>query len=190
MSSATTLQGGFADAAPDAARAFRAAMTAMARPGTIVDMAGAMPPAPISVAAATLLLTLADRETPLYLAGRHDTPEMRAWLTFHTSAPLVAAADAMFALGDWATLQPLDGYAIGRADYPDRSATLIVECVDLSPDGAQLTGPGIKGSAQLSLPEVAAFQANAALYPLGLDFFFTAGTQLAALPRTSKVRAA
>lgn len=190
MVATNALQGGFAAPAPDAARSFRAAMNAMARPGTIVQMTGAAPPEPLSVAAATLLLTLADRETPLHLAGTHDTPALRDWITFHTSAPLVSAPDAMFALGTWQALQPLEEYAIGRADYPDRSATLIVESDALSATGAHLSGSGIKDSAFLSLPAITPFQANAALFPLGLDFFFTAGAQLAALPRTTKVEAA
>ena len=39
----------------------------------------------------------------------------------------------------------------------------------------------------LSLPEVPAFQANSAMFPLGLDFIFTCGDRLAALPRTTEV---
>ena len=57
---ADALTGGFADAPRDAARAFRAALNALARPGRIEMLAGAVPPAPLSVAAGTLLLTLAD----------------------------------------------------------------------------------------------------------------------------------
>jgi alpha-D-ribose 1-methylphosphonate 5-triphosphate synthase subunit PhnH len=41
--------------------------------------------------------------------------------------------------------------------------------------------------AALSLPEVAAFQANARAFPLGLDFLFTCGDRLAALPRSTRV---
>ncbi len=58
----------------------------------------------------------------------------------------------------------------------------------LQEDGAVLTGPGIKTTARLNLPEVAAFRANRALFPLGLDFFFTCGNRLAALPRSTVVR--
>ncbi|MEO0766502.1 MAG: phosphonate C-P lyase system protein PhnH, partial [Pseudomonadota bacterium] len=32
-----------------------------------------------------------------------------------------------------------------------------------------------------------AFQRNAMLFPLGLDFMFTSGAQIAALPRSTKV---
>ncbi len=53
-------------------------------------------------------------------------------------------------------------YPIGTSEYPDRSANL-------------------------SLPETQAFQDNAALFPLGLDFFFTSGVRIAALLRSTKV---
>lgn len=184
-----SLAGGFSDPPIESARAFRATLEAMARPGTIRRIEGAGAPAPVSPAAATLLLTLCDGDTPLHLAPGHDGADIRAWVTFHTGAPLVARGAARFALGAWPALAPLDDYARGTADYPDRSATLIVECAALRPEGARLTGPGIRDAAHLSLPEVAAFRDNAALFPLGLDFFFTAGTQLAALPRTTRVEA-
>ena len=184
---AAALTGGFADTPLEAARAFRACLEAMARPGTIRPVAGAAPPAPVSPAAGVVLLTLCDPETPLWLAPGHDTAEIRDWVSFHTGAPLAAPGEAAFALGGWPALQPLDAYRVGRPDYPDRSATLIVECDRLEPAGARLTGPGIRRAALLSLPEVAAFRRNAALFPLGLDFFFTAGDRLAALPRTTRV---
>jgi alpha-D-ribose 1-methylphosphonate 5-triphosphate synthase subunit PhnH len=38
------------------------------------------------------------------------------------------------------------------------------------------------------LPETAAFADNRALFPLGLDFIFTCGADVAALPRTTEVR--
>lgn len=184
---ATHFAGGFTDAPVDAAHAFRAAMTVMARPGEIRTLSGAQAPAPLSEAAATLLLTLSDPETKVHLAGEADTPEVRGWLTFHTGAPLVDANEADFIIGTWAALTPLSAYKIGTSEYPDRSATLIVECAELSQSGATLTGPGIKNTAQLSLPDVEALRANAMLYPLGLDFFFTSGTQVAALPRSTQI---
>ncbi len=180
------LEGGFNDVPVQAAQAFRAVMTAMARPGDIVQVCGAQPPAPMSVAAGAVVLTLCDPETPIYLAGSHDTEQVRAWISFHTGAPCVAAHDAVFALGVWDDL-PLGAFSIGRAEYPDRSATLIVDSAHLANEGAVLRGPGIDGTARLSLPETRAFQQNAALFPLGLDFLFTCDTRLAALPRTTRV---
>ncbi len=185
---ADALKGGFADAPVDAAHGFRAAMNAMARPGYIETLRGAVPPAPVSVAAGSLLLTLCDPETPLYLAGAHDCQDMRDWVAFHIGAPVVARQEALFVLGAWDAVLPLEGYALGTSEYPDQSATLIVEMDALGGGGAILRGPGIKDTATLSLPDdISLFQRNATLFPLGLDFFFTAGDQVAALPRTTKV---
>jgi alpha-D-ribose 1-methylphosphonate 5-triphosphate synthase subunit PhnH len=181
------LEGGFADPARDGARAFRAALQAMARPGRIETVAPLAPPAPCSVAAAALILTLCDTTTPLYLAPGHDDAAVRGWITFHTGAPFVAAEVAMFGLGTWAALSPVDRFAIGTPAYPDRSATLIVEMDRLSDQGATLKGPGIKERAQLSLPEIAAFQDNRRRFPLGFDCYFTCRDRLAGLPRSCRV---
>jgi len=181
------LTGGFADAPVEAARAFRAALDALARPGRIATLRGAVPPAPLSVAAGVLLLTLADQTTPLHLAGAWDSAAVRGWITFHCGAPLVGPAEAVFAVGDWAALHPLGRFSVGRADYPDRAATLIVEVAVLEAAGMRLSGPGIDGVAHLSLPEVAAFRANRALFPLGFDTFLTCGDRLAGLPRSTRV---
>lgn len=184
---ADALTGGFRDAPVDAARAFRAAMNAMARPGRIEMIVGAEPPAPLSSAAGALILTLCDAETPVFLAGARDCAAVRDWLTFHTGAPVAARESAVFAIGTWHDLLPLEDYAIGTSEYPDRAATLIVEMDDLTASGAQLRGPGIQDVAMLSLPELDAFRLNARAFPLGLDFFFTCETRVAALPRTTRV---
>ncbi|MGR3472748.1 MAG: phosphonate C-P lyase system protein PhnH [Sulfitobacter sp.] len=181
-----SLTGGFRDAPKDAAFAFRAVMNAMAKPGEINSVTGAEPPAGLSIAAGVVLLTLCDPETPLYLAPGFDRPEVRDWITFHTGAPFAPANAAHFALGAWDDL-PRGDFPLGTAAYPDRSATLIVEVDDLQAKGATLTGPGIRDRTALSLPERAAFQQNAALFPRGLDFIFTCGDRLAALPRSTKV---
>lgn len=187
QSTSDAVGGGFVDAPRDAALAFRAALQAMARPGRIETVTGAVPPAPASTAAGALLLTLCDPETGVYLAGDHDTPDLRQWITFHCGAPLVGPAQADFALGTWDALQPVGAFRIGTAEYPDRSATLIVEVERLEPAGARLTGPGIQKEAALSLPEIAAFQANRARFPLGFDCYFTCGDRLAGLPRSTNV---
>lgn len=181
------LDGGFADAPVDAARAFRALMQAMARPGRIETLATARPPVPVSRAAGTLILTLCDAEAGLHLAGRHDTQAVRDWVTFHTGAPTVAAEQAQFALGDWEALLPLSRFPIGTPEYPDRSATLIVEMPRLAAEGITLSGPGIARRAALHLPDPDAMRANAARFPLGLDFFLTCNDRVTALPRSTRV---
>ena len=183
------LTGGFTDPARQSAHAFRALLEAMARPGRIHQVAGALPPAPLSIAAGVTLLTLADATTPLHLAGGCDREELRGWIAFHCGSPLVGPEEAQFVLGAWEDLHPLSRFRTGEPAYPDRSATLIVEMPQLTATGARLTGPGIERDAQLSLPETAAFQANRALFPLGFDVILTCGDTLAALPRSTRVEA-
>lgn len=186
---AHALEGGFTDPSTQSARVFRSVMEAMARPGTLHKVAGVTPPRPLSPAAGAVLMTLCDTSTPLHLAGPWDTPGVREWIAFHTGAPIAGPGTCTFAVGPWAALGALSNYPIGTPDYPDRSATLIVECETLEARGATLRGPGIKSTAELSLPEVAAFVRNAGAYPLGVDFLFTCGDRVAALPRSTKITA-
>lgn len=186
----TSLAGGFVDPAVQSAEGFRALLESMARPGRIHRVTGALPPAPIPVAAGVALLVLCDDTTSLHLASDFDTPAARDWITFHTGAPLVGANDAQFALGSWTGLQPVDRFAPGDPAWPDRSATLIVALPRLVNDGPWLTGPGIEQGIRLSLPETATFQANRALFPLGFDVILTCGDLMAALPRSTRVEEA
>ena len=182
----SVLDGGFADPARDGARSFRAVLEAMARPGTEVAPEAARGPAPMSPAAAAVLLTLVDGDTPLHLAGAHDCEAVRRWVAFHCAAPLVAAEEAVFVLGCWDALLPLDRFAIGTPDYPDRSATLIVD--DPRPgQPVTLSGPGIRGTAAARLPDLAAFAANHHRFPLGWDAILARGARLMAVPRSTAV---
>ena len=181
---AASLAGGFADTSLEAARAFRVVMNVMARPGRVETLDFASPPKPLSPAAGALLLTLCDSDTPVHLAPDRDTDDIRAWIAFHAGAPQAAPGEAVFATGTWEALQPLDRFPHGLPDYPDRSATLIVEMPSLAAEGAVLYGPGIRDCAHLSLPEIEAFRRNQSLFPRGLDFFFACETQIAALPRS------
>ena len=187
------LEGGFADTPRQSAVAFRAALDALARPGRIREITGAKPPDGLSVAAGVLLLTLADAETPLWLPERLRDGAVAEWLRFHANAPQAAGrGQAMFAAGRWEELLPLEDWPAGEPAYPDRAATLIVEVAALAGGPVlELSGPGIDGRARLApiLPEGAAevLRVNAARFPLGLDFFFTAGGQVAALPRSTRI---
>lgn len=182
----SSLSGGFTDPPHESAKAFRGIMRAMACPGTICDVAGAVPPNPLSVAAGTVLITLVDHDTGVNLAGPYNTPAVGDWIKFQTGARLVAPADAQFVMGHWEDID-LSNLSVGTAEYPDRSATVIVDMPVLEASGATLKGPGIQNVVRLNLPDLETFQRNAALFPLGLDFMFTCGSQIAALPRSTKV---
>jgi alpha-D-ribose 1-methylphosphonate 5-triphosphate synthase subunit PhnH len=190
----TVFEGGFAAPVPQAQTAFRAVMTAMAHPGRVVDLGdGLVPPTPLSPAAAAVLLSLTDPETPVWYEAA--PPEVADWLRFHTGAPSVDQAErADFALlRAGSDVAKWRDFATGTATDPHRSATLVlpVEAFEGGP-GLVLRGPGIDGSARiapLGLPTgfVAAMAANGALFPLGFDLLLTSGTRLLALPRTTRI---
>ena len=170
-----------------AARVFRQALEAMADPGAIVTLPDCPAPAPLSPAAGALVVALADETTPIHLAGGHNTRAVRGWLRERLGAKLVTAQEAELAIGTWESLSPVGRFGTGSADAPESSATLIVELDMLKPEGALLLGAD-GAERPLSLPETDAFVENAALSPLGLDFFLTSGTLMAALPRGAQVR--
>lgn len=185
------LAAGFADAPHDSQRVFRAVLDAYSHPGRIIAMPAAVEaPGKLCPASTAFLLTLVDRETPLWLAPPFDFEEVRDFARFHTGAPTVsdrgAATFALLTTDD----QPLfDGFAIGSDPYPDRSATLVIQVPALAGGPARtLKGPGIDGKTTTSvagLPENfwRDWSANRALFPCGVDVVFAAGSELLALPR-------
>ncbi len=194
---ASHIEGGFAEPVLDAQAAFRAVMDAMARPGTASTLAGkATPPAPLSATAATVALTLCDHDTPVWLdPALKGSAAVTAWLGFHTGAPLASTpAEAHFALvADTATLIALENFAQGSQDYPDRSATLILQ-VDSLDGGAplRLEGPGIETVATLAptpMPRhfVEQWRQNSGRFPRGVDLVLAAPGKLACLPRTTRI---
>ncbi len=184
---------GFGNLVLDSQACFRAALEAMSRPGTVRTIAPQIEaPAPLDPATMALALTLLDADTRVWLDGPTDTEAVRGALRFHCGASLDAdpgAAD--FALiTDGGRCPPLDSFVIGDDQYPDRSATVILQ-VDALDGGAPgtLCGPGVDGAIAFAprglAPDFAArWAANHALFPLGVDLFLTAGRQLVGLPRS------
>jgi alpha-D-ribose 1-methylphosphonate 5-triphosphate synthase subunit PhnH len=193
----TDIAPGLADPSHDAQRLFRAVLDGFSHPGRIVGLP--QPPAgvgPLSAAATAFVLTLVDRDTPLWLAPAFDVAAVRDFVRFHTGAPLAASeGEALFAVLTPDRAPMLDGFAVGSDPYPDRSATLIVEVPSLSNGPARtLRGPGIQDRALshiAGLPDTfwGEWKANHALFPCGVDVVFTAGTELLALPRSVVVEA-
>jgi alpha-D-ribose 1-methylphosphonate 5-triphosphate synthase subunit PhnH len=192
MNALSNLAPGLADPSHDAQQLFRAILAAASHPGRIVSLPAApVGPGSLSCAAAAYLLTLADRDTPVWLADDFDRPEVRDFLRFHAGAPIVAVrGDAAFAVLAATTPLPFEGFAIGSDAYPDRSATLVIDVPDLRGGPTRdWRGPGIEDRAHVAIagmPE--AFWQNCAnnhaLFPCGVDLVFTAGTELCALPRS------
>jgi alpha-D-ribose 1-methylphosphonate 5-triphosphate synthase subunit PhnH len=186
----------FANPVFESQATFRSVLHAMASPGRIVETGEALaPPPPLGRAAAAALLTLADFETPLWIAPSFAGSEVGTYLKFHTGAPLAAAPEnAAFALAD-AENDVLDfkSFSQGTPEYPDRSTTLILQVRRLaSGAGLRLVGPGVRGSAELDVAPLPAdflaqWAANHASFPLGIDLILAAGSRLAALPRSVAV---
>ena len=191
----STLAAGFADISHDSQRVFRAVLDAFSHPGRIVAVPAAVETAgALSVAATAFVLTLVDRETPIWLAPEFDTADVRDFVRFHTGAPIVAGTEgAIFGLATPARQPMFDGFAIGSDPYPDRSATLVIQVPALRGGPAlTLRGPGNDGSVTASiagLPESfwSEWTANRALFPCGVDVVFAAGSELLALPRSIAV---
>lgn len=190
---AAPLDGAFADPPQQAARCFRRVLDAMARPGTVHDVPGVVPPPELSAAAGAVLLVLCDADTRLWLPRRLAGSAVERWLAFHTNLqPVSERSQADFALGRWEDLAGLADWPAGTPDHPDRSATLIVE-LDALEGGPELrlSGPGVKGTRPFAptLPAGAALELAAShrRFPLGLDLLLAAGERIAGLPRSTAI---
>jgi alpha-D-ribose 1-methylphosphonate 5-triphosphate synthase subunit PhnH len=169
----------------------------MARPGSvqrIVPMAGA--PDIMMRGTAAIALTLFDHDTPLWLdAGMTESSDVVKWLKFHTGAPVIQDSSiASFALiSDGALLPPLERFALGTSEYPDRSTTVIIQVESLDRGHAfELRGPGIDGVATLrgAIRPADLFERlrfNETLFPRGIDLVLVAGDAVVAIPRTTRV---
>jgi len=188
---------GFADPVFDAQAVFRGLQEALARPGLpqIITRRDQGAVEGLSPAAAAILLSLADYTTPVWLAHGNEHPAA-PWLAFHTgartAAKVVDAQFAVLALGAAAPL--LNDFAAGEDCYPDRSATLIVECRDfIYGTKVRLSGPGIRDTVEIAprglRPSFWTEMAdNAVRFPLGVDVFLTAADSVIGLPRSSRIQ--
>lgn len=184
---------GFADPPLAAQACFRHLLAAMARPGTIATLDPVPAPWPLAPAAGAVALTLCDADTPVWLDAALAVPAVLDWLRFHTGCRIAAAPeDAAFAFAAGPAV-PFDRFATGSDEFPDRSATAVLQ-IDGFEAGAvlRLEGPGIEHAATLrarGLPAgfLAWRAANRALYPRGVDVVLVAGNALAALPRSTVV---
>ncbi|KHJ53181.1 hypothetical protein LA66_19405 [Aureimonas altamirensis] len=186
--------GGFRSPVYDAQSVFRRIMDAFAQPGTGVCLDGMAYGPGLPPAMAALLATLCDHETPVFFHADIQA-DAAAWLAFHTGAPPAStAAMASFACFPCGATFSFGDFAIGTADYPDRSSTVLL-AVEAFDEGAtlDLAGPGIETSRRVriaGLPPgfVAAMAANRSLFPLGFDLILVCGSQAMALPRTTRIR--
>jgi alpha-D-ribose 1-methylphosphonate 5-triphosphate synthase subunit PhnH len=193
-----TLVAGFDHEAFGSQAVFRTALQALSHPACPVDMpVGAAAPRHGHMAAAVLLLGLLDADTRLWLSPALADSDAAAWLRFHTGCTLVGdAAQAQFcwlAQGDeWPGLAQLEQ---GSDTWPDQSATCVIEVERLQGNapGWTLQGPGIPSERQLKVQGLphgfeAQWQLNHTNFPRGVDVFLASPTQIAGLPRTTRLQ--
>lgn len=190
------LKAGFAEPVRDAQRCFRAVLDALARPGRIVELGELpAPPAGLGASQSAVLLALADIDTPVWLPPALRDAEAGHYLRFHCGCRLATSlADAVFVVPAALDALPvLDALRLGEPEFPDRSATLIVEVDDLAADGPiRLTGPGIESEARLAVAGWRAattdlLRENRRRFPLGVDLLLTCGNRVVGLPRTVRI---
>jgi alpha-D-ribose 1-methylphosphonate 5-triphosphate synthase subunit PhnH len=207
---------GFANPVDDAQAVFRAVLAAFSRPGIPVFLASRNLPPPVPGLSQNLLalaLAFCDGDTPLWLDAATDTPEARHHLRFHCAAPFAAepSGASFIFISRPEDMPRLSAFNSGRADFPDRSATLVINAALAGARAAdmELSGPGVKGSDRGSWQRFRVsglpawfwkdWDENRAAYPLGVDIVFadveTSGSggpsvTLLGLPRTVRVRQA
>ncbi|MFN9473890.1 phosphonate C-P lyase system protein PhnH [Acidovorax sp.] len=199
-SSLSTLGAGFSSEALGSQAVFRSVLQALSQPGSPVAIAhDAEVPATGHAASAAVLLALLDSECTLWLSPTLAASQAGTWLRFHTGCVLVdVPAQARFAWvaeGDGMPL--LESLQRGSDEYPDQSATCVIDVSVLAPavEGAgawRLTGPGIQVAQHLcvaGLPEDFERQwaANHGAFPRGVDLVLATATHIAGLPRTTRI---
>ena len=199
MTTFAELPAGFADKVLSAQSTFRRVMDAMARPGSVQRITAIEAPSDVMMrGTAAIALTLFDHDTPVWLdSAMSATTSVAKWLKFHTSAPVVADPSiSSFALiGRARDLPPLDRFAFGSNEYPDRSTTLILQVESLTKGPPiELRGPGIDGAAilQASIQPRDLFERlaiNAVLFPRGIDVVLVHDDDIVAIPRTTRLAA-
>jgi alpha-D-ribose 1-methylphosphonate 5-triphosphate synthase subunit PhnH len=187
---------GFTNVAVESAHAFRSIMQAMARPGVPVVLEAELEaPAPLLSTSAAVALTLCDFQTPVWLSPALANEKVVHYLKFHTGAPIAQRLEeAQFVFVSVAEkLPPLTQLAQGTHEYPDRSATLVIQVEDFHDRSVTLEGPGINGVVRFGADGLtqdfwAAMAENHAGFPIGIDVIFAGSRRLAALPRSSAIR--
>lgn len=201
----SSVVGGFAHEAFGSQAVFRSALQALSHPGRCIAVAhDAELPRHGNAAAAAFLLAMLDADCSLWLAPSLRGSDADMWLRFHTGCQLVAhAAQAQFVwVGAADTLPSLQSLRQGSDEFPDHSATCVVDVLSLSvATGAEatadtqhwrLTGPGIREQAQLSVTGLptdfaAQWAHNHAGFPRGVDLFLATRDELVGLPRTTRI---
>lgn len=189
---------GLTDPVLDSQRIFRLTLEALSHPGRVIELPGLVESPPlVPDAIASICLALADLDTPVWIQPGESCleRELAAMLRFHCGCTITASSEnAAFALiHDARRMDSLQRFAVGSAEYPDRSTTLLVAIGGFEQgDPWVLKGPGIAGHRTLSpagLPESfrREWGENTSLFPRGVDLILCSGRRIAGIPRTTMI---
>lgn len=190
-----TLMTAFTLPVQDAQQSFRRLLKAMSEPGVIVALHSLHQGwTPLNVASTSVLLTLADNDTPVWISEALNTEATSQNTRFHTNAPLAQTPEAaQFAVTDASISgEQLNALAQGTDVAPDTSATLILQVSSLSGGRMlRLTGAGIQEERMIApqLPDCVIHELTERPhpFPLGIDLILTCSERLLAIPRTTHV---
>lgn len=173
---------------------FRTVLSTLAEP-LLPHRLPCLPPSlpKLSAASAALLYTLVDQEVTVWLPPLPaDTLES---LRFHTGLQICddAAQADFILLSRGCPLPPLAGLKAGTAEYPDRSATLLIEVEQFNTQQIEGSGPGIPTSRRFGATDLpndfwTQWQQNHARFPRGVDVILLAGEYIAGLPRSTRIQ--
>lgn len=187
---------GFKQPIFDATRVFRTTLNALSRPGRMYDMQDLSAcPRSLNPTIAAVLLALADIETPVWLSGEMDTQEAREFLTFHTGCPIVEKPSlcSFAVMNEKTDMTVFNELPVGNAEYPDRSATILMAVRDMSEgSGVSFRGPGIEDTHTLIIEGLPVgfwtwSETNRTYFPCGIDVIFASQNKIAGLARTTQV---
>jgi alpha-D-ribose 1-methylphosphonate 5-triphosphate synthase subunit PhnH len=176
---------------------FRNIMQSMSRPGLIVPIHGSIVDVPAGFAdiPAILAVTLADFQTPVWLAPDLNTQAVAKFIRFETGAALCAepglATFVFVNTSDAAGV--LDQLSTGTHEYPDRAATLIIltNGFDVG-QKVEFSGPGIKNCVTVQVADTGqdfwtSLQSINSGYPTGIDVIFAGRDAVLSSPRSTKI---
>ncbi|MDY7079968.1 MAG: phosphonate C-P lyase system protein PhnH [Chloroflexota bacterium] len=165
-------------------RAFTALMWALSHPGRVQPLPGTGLDSFFVIGE-----TLVDLETSYYTS--FDELDQRLARLGGRPRPPQEAMYQFYAELDDADLLDLQEAPVGTYACPDESATLVIGAEFGSGLNLGLSGPGIPGTAELSVSGIPdAFwplREKMICYPLGWDVFLVWGGQVVGLPRTTVV---
>ena len=165
---------------------FRSILFATSYPGSIEILDNINSRSNLSSASCSIIKTFCDSYSNIFLGRNINNSETIDWIKFNTGANITDKKNANFAIGTWDDLLPLGEFKKGDEQNPDQSCTIICQSQFEKPN-AIISGPGIKSSKSIFLPDREIIKKNNQQFPLGLDFYFVDNEKFYSIPRSLKI---